>query len=62
MGAIKYTLKIDGVVAAEHMELETACILLEALFQKYYKQAGCGGLEVTIASEPLWSDDEDDKD
>ena len=34
MGAIKYTLKIDGVVAAEHMELETACILLEALFQK----------------------------
>ena len=24
--------------------------------------AGCGGLEVTIASEPLWSDDEDDKD
>lgn len=62
MGTIKYTLKIDGVVAAEHMELETACILLEALFQKYYKQAGCGGLEVTIASEPLWSDDEDDKD
>lgn len=62
MGAIKYTLKIDGVVAAEHMELETACILLEALFQKYYKQAGCGGLEVTIASEPLWKENEDGED
>ena len=59
MGAIKYTLKIDGVVAAEHMELETACILLEALFQKYFKQAGCGGLEVSIASEPLWGDIEE---
>lgn len=58
MGVIKYTLKIDGVVAAEHMELETACILLEALFQKYYKQAGSGGLEVTIASEPLWEENE----
>ena len=52
MGVIKYTLKIDGVVAAEHMELETACVLLEALFNKYFQQAGQEGLEVSIASEP----------
>ena len=60
MGSIKYTVKIDGAVVAEHMDLETAIILLEALFQKYFKQAGCGGMEVTIASKPLWDDIEDD--
>jgi len=50
---IRYTLKIDGAVVAEHMDLETACILLEALFNKYIEQAAHGGMEVTIASRRL---------
>ena len=53
MASLKFTVKIDGAVVAEHMDLETACILLEAVFQKYFETANAGGMEVTIVSEPL---------
>lgn len=53
MASLKFTVKIDGAVVAEHMDLETACILLEAVFQKYFETASAGGMEVTIVSEPL---------
>lgn len=43
----KYDLYIDGDIAAENMSIETAVILLEALFVHYYSEAE-NGMEVTV--------------
>ena len=53
MASMKFTVKINGAIAAMHMSLEMTCLLLEAIFDKYYQQAERGGIEVTIKSEPL---------
>lgn len=38
---------IDGDIVAENMSIETANILLEALFVHYYREAE-NGMEVTV--------------
>lgn len=43
----KFDLYIDGDIAAENMTIETAVILLEALFMHYYNDAE-DGMEVTV--------------
>ena len=53
MGSLKYTVIMDGAVIAEHIEIETAIILVEGMFQHYWQQAQTVGLSVTIRSEPV---------
>lgn len=53
MGCLKYTVSIDGVPVAEHMVMEHALILVEALFQKYFEEAEAEGLTVEIKSEKV---------
>ena len=36
MREIKYWIKINGTLAAENMTLETALVLIEGLYQRYY--------------------------
>jgi hypothetical protein len=43
----KFDLYIDGDIAAENMTIETAVILLEALFMHYYNDAE-DGMEITV--------------
>jgi hypothetical protein len=43
----KFDLYIDGDIAAENMTIETAVILLEALFVHYYSEVE-NGMEITI--------------
>ena len=59
MGCLKYTVIMDGAVIAEHMEIETAIILVEGLFQRYYQQAQDIGMSITIRSEPVGLGDGD---
>ena len=40
MESIRFKVKVMDEVVAEHMDLETAIILLEALFNKYFQQIG----------------------
>ena len=53
MASIKYTVKLDGAIVAEHVDFEIAIILVEGIFQKYNQQAACSTMEVTIASEAV---------
>ena len=40
MEALKYDVYIDSNIAAENMDLDTAIILVKALFEKYYADKG----------------------
>ena len=62
MESIRFKVKVMDEVVAEHMDLVTAIILLEALFNKYFQQASRSGMEVTIVSEPLRGGAEDGTD
>ena len=36
MGELKYFVEIDGCIVSENMNIQTALILVEALFAEYY--------------------------
>lgn len=52
MESLRFTVKANGEVIAEHMELEYAVMLLETIFQRYFAEAS-HGMEVTVTSEPI---------
>jgi hypothetical protein len=47
MSEQKFDMYIDGDIAAENMTIETAVILLEALFVHYYSEVE-NGMEITV--------------
>jgi hypothetical protein len=47
MSEQKFDMYIDGDISAENMNIETANILLEALFVHYYNDAE-DGMEITV--------------
>ena len=40
MEELKYNVYVHGDIAAENMDLDTAVILVKALFEKYYADTG----------------------
>ena len=40
MEELKYDVYIDSNIAAENMDLDTAIILVKALFERYYADTG----------------------
>ena len=58
MGCLKYTVSIDGIPCAEHMTLEYALMLTEAMFTKFFEEASEVGLSITITSERGQGNDE----
>jgi len=41
MGCDYYRVLYRDIVVAEHMQLETACILVKALFERFWKEPSC---------------------
>lgn len=56
MDRLKYTVSIDGIPCAEHMTLEYALMLTEAIFTKFYAEALETGMSVKITSEAQGND------
>ena len=56
MNGLKYTVSIDGISCAEHMTLEYALMLTEAIFAKFYAEALETGMSVKITSEAQGND------
>ena len=50
MDDLKYTVSIDGIPCAEHMTLEYALMLTEAVLTKFSAEA-LDGMSVTITNE-----------
>lgn len=56
MDCLLYTVSIDGISCAQHMTLEYALMLTEAIFSKFYAEALETGMSVKITSEAQGND------
>lgn len=60
MNDLKYTVSIDGIPCAEHMTLEYALMLTEAIVAKISAEALETGMSVAITSEAREETTDDD--
>lgn len=51
MGCIRYTVMIDNELVAQHMVIEHALLLVEALFSKFFEEASEVGMTISVKSE-----------
>ena len=51
MDCIRYTVMIGDEPVAEHMVMEHALILVEALFSRFFEEASEVGMTISVKSE-----------